>query len=91
MSEYQWIPHKPETWPIRYGELQQDTKFSKYLGLWKDGEPAMKESIAKAGTTVKIVMASRFGDVGITDDLEATHGYKARVLLEQLDNLRGAP
>lgn len=31
-----------------------------------------------AGTRVRVVMASRFGDVGITDDLKATSGYHYR-------------
>jgi len=32
-----------------------------------------------AGTVLKITMASRFGDVGLTDDLDAATGYLARV------------
>ena len=32
-----------------------------------------------AGTRVAVVMASRFGDVGITDDLDAEHGYSRRI------------
>lgn len=31
-----------------------------------------------AGTKVRVVMVSRMGDVGITDDLQAQTGYKAR-------------
>lgn len=34
MMDEQWMPHKPETWPTRFGELQSDTQFSKYLGRW---------------------------------------------------------
>jgi hypothetical protein len=33
----------------------------------------------KAGTRVNVVMASRFGDVGITDDLHAEGGYDFRI------------
>ena len=33
----------------------------------------------KAGTTVRIVMVSRLGDMGITRNLKATHGYEMRV------------
>lgn len=38
------------------------------------------------GRRVKVVMASRLGDVGITHDLKADHGYSVRVLLKQLSN-----
>ena len=37
-----------------------------------------KKEIWKAGKRVKVVMASRFGDVGITDDLTAEYGYHYR-------------
>lgn len=33
---------------------------------------------------VRLVMASRMGDIGITDDLEAEHGYQKRVMLSDL-------
>lgn len=36
------------------------------------------------GTRVRIVMASRFGDVGITEHLNRTHGYEMRVHIEEL-------
>jgi len=35
---------------------------------------------------VKVVMASRFGDVGITGDLTAENGYDLRVPVEALSN-----
>jgi hypothetical protein len=35
-----------------------------------------------AGTTLKIVMVSRLGDVGLTDDLTAEYGYQVRVYPE---------
>lgn len=38
------------------------------------------ETVAPAGTRVRVVMASSDGDVGITDDLEDSQGYKARVV-----------
>lgn len=34
--------------------------------------------ILQPGTTLKIVMVSRFGDCGVTDDLEADNGYFVR-------------
>lgn len=36
------------------------------------------------GKLVRVVMASRFGDVGITSDLSAERGYEERVMLSQL-------
>ena len=35
-----------------------------------------------AGTRIRIVMASRFGDFGLTDRLDAIHGYSVRVMAE---------
>lgn len=35
---------------------------------------------------VRLVMASRFGDVGITKNLSDTHGYDKRVSIKQLSN-----
>ncbi len=36
------------------------------------------ERMVPPGATLKIVMVSRFGDCGLTDDLEADHGYMIR-------------
>ena len=83
-----FMPHKHETWKWRYGELIEDTKMTYYLGHWIGNSPAMESHNVPAGTTVKIVMASRFGDVGITENLDAEQGYGARVSLEALTNLR---
>lgn len=86
-----WIPHRPDTWPARFGTLRNDTTMARFLGIWENGEPVMKKWIAKAGTMVKIVMVSRFGDVGVTTDLQAGHGYTARVGLDALENLALSP
>ena len=40
------------------------------------------------GVTVKIVMVSRFGDVGITTDLDKETCYEKSVSLYQINNLR---
>ena len=44
-------------------------------------------------TTLKIVMVSRFGDVGLTDDLTAENGYHLRLdpRSKALANLRWTP
>ena len=53
----------------------------------RKGEPEFTDRVVPVGGTVKIVMASRFGDVGLTDDLKAEHGYHIRVDLNNLDKM----
>jgi hypothetical protein len=43
------------------------------------------------GKRVRITMASRFGDVGITADLRAELGYEHRVSVNQLTNFSEEP
>lgn len=43
------------------------------------------------GRRVRVVMASRFGDVGITTDLTAEHGYDQRVMLPELTAFSATP
>lgn len=38
------------------------------------------------GKRVRVVMASRLGDLGITHELSADYGYKLRVAVDELDN-----
>lgn len=42
------------------------------------GERIGKKQVFPAGTTLKIVMVSRFGDCGVTDNLDAESGYFTR-------------
>ncbi len=79
-----WVPHKPETWTARYASLVSPLTMSHYAGHWEGGKPVMVNTECVAGQRVKIVMVSRFGDVGITEDLEAENGYGARVDIEDL-------
>lgn len=46
-----------------------------------------------AGTTLKIITISRFGDIGLTDDLNATHGYGIRLMPDdpRITNIRHTP
>lgn len=82
-------PHEPDTWPVRYGDLKQDTTFEWYQGYWENGNPVMRQEVVPAGTTVKITMVSRFGDVGVTTNFSVDRGnYGARVYCDQLENLR---
>jgi hypothetical protein len=58
----------------------------KYEGIEKKG---WKEAVLFAnyrGKRVRITMASRFGDVGITTTLSACSGYDTRVAVEELSN-----
>lgn len=41
----------------------------------------------KAGTKVKVVMVSRFGDCGVTTKLKATTGYSNRVMPWDLEEI----
>lgn len=84
----QWVPHRPDTWPWRIGTLKADTAFRSWRG--HGAKPEFTERTVPAGTRVKIVMVSRFGDVGITTDLAAETGYGARVALAELEPVPGA-
>lgn len=43
------------------------------------------------GARVRVTMASRLGDVGITTQLDAEFGYEQRVLVTALTNFSEAP
>ncbi len=43
------------------------------------------------GRRVRVVMASRLGDVGITTKLSRDHGYDNRVMVESLSKFSDAP
>jgi len=45
----------------------------------------------KGTKRVRLVMASRFGDVGITPRLQGNNGYTARVSLDELSNFSDKP
>ena len=48
------------------------------------GTPPLFATRKGTSERVRLVMASRMGDVGITSDLEAEHGYDRRVMLGEL-------
>lgn len=52
-------------------------------GVLREG-PKPKLFADYAGKRVRVVMASRFGDVGITSDLSAGYGYERRVAVSSL-------
>lgn len=76
-------PHEvPHGWMHgRNFKLKRDTTASNF-------DPKTRESTPftiPAGTIVKVVMVSRFGDCGITTDLKAENGYTARVEISELE------
>jgi hypothetical protein len=82
------IPHERNTWCFRFGETKKPITMEHYKGIWENGAPVMDKINLPIGTTVKIVMVSRFGDVGITNRLDTDRNYGARVQLDDLENLR---
>lgn len=83
-QDYGWVPHRENTWTYRYAKLRKPLVMSHYTQRWVGNEPQFREVPCEAGQKVKIVMVSRFGDVGITEDLSADVGYGARVALTEL-------
>ena len=81
--DHGWLPHKPETWPYKFARLKKPVEMWHYKGI-RDGEQDFEKVDCKSGQVVKIVMVSRFGDVGITEDLTAENGYGCRVPLDDL-------
>ncbi len=45
-------------------------------------EANTKTHTIPAGATLKVVMVSRFGDCGLSDDLDADYGYGLRIAFE---------
>jgi hypothetical protein len=78
----------------KYSYLPQGWMYGKTFRLLRDtqidkSDPS--EGTIEAGTIVKVVMCSRFGDVGVTRNLNASgnsvvgEGYETRVNPEDLD------
>ena len=68
--DHGWMPHKPETWQYRFARLRK----ARMVG----------DHHCESGDWVKIVMVSRIGDVGITNNLDGEHSYESRVELKDL-------
>ena len=69
--------------------LLQDHPEAKRWNKLRDakGEPIMIPRPYFVNQVVRCVMVSRFGDLGITDDLKATHGYDLRVEAHEIEIL----
>lgn len=71
-----------------YADLSRDVTIrGEYTGRWEKTEDGMApkfepDQTLKAGTTVRIVMVSRMGDVGWTTDVNRQLGYEARTALD---------
>lgn len=82
---YPPVPHV-EWMGVAVAELDKDVT----MRVWNGTHPPDKnttEHTATKGTTVLIWMMSRFGDIGVTDNLDA-HCYHARVEPTALVNWR---
>jgi hypothetical protein len=79
--------------------LREFLAFHRQPAIGKRGDGPMlfatikhtSETRFSAGNRVRVVMASRFGDVGITTDLSAVRGYMARVSLDWLKDFSKGP
>lgn len=77
-----------------YATITQPVILHKWNGSHYPSVEANTEKVqVPAGTTLKIVMVSRFGDCGLTDDLNAENGYNTRVDFDSdvLSNIRWRP
>ena len=70
--------------PKLFATMAKDVMGGHFTGEWKGDAPDFRPAPLRAGQLVRVVMASRMGDVGITPDLEAEHGYVARVSVADL-------
>src|SRR4051812_37168314 len=71
----------PKGWPNVPREHRTATAvLTKEISVkkWHGHRKPETTEVWSAGKKVKVVMASRFGDVGITDDLSAENGYHYR-------------
>ena len=76
---------------LDFNRLRADLKYER---LKQPGfkEPKLFATHKETGKRVRVVMASRFGDVGITDKLNRDHGYNlGRVPVEHLIDFSDKP
>lgn len=69
-------------------EIYAKTNKDLTMNVWNGQHPVesnCKEHICKAGTRVRVWMVSRFGDVGVTDNLKNPKGYDVRGLDADVD------
>jgi hypothetical protein len=69
-------------------ELYGVLKRSVTMRTWNGRHPVEENStthVAAEGTKVRIWMVSRFGDIGVTDNLKDPYGYDARIDPEDVE------
>ena len=79
LSEAERDRRRAEIVPPIY-EVEAYAELAKAIEFRGHREDGKKRTTIPAGTTMRIVMASRLGDLGITRDLNVQHGYETRVL-----------
>lgn len=67
-----------------YAKTTKDFEMSSWNGTHPVNENTTKH-ICKAGSRVRVWMVSRFGDIGVTDNLETPKGYDVRGLDADVD------
>jgi hypothetical protein len=67
-----------------YAKTTKDLEMNVWNGIHPVEQNTTKH-ICKAGTKVMVWMVSRFGDVGVTDNLENPKGYDVRGLDADID------
>ena len=86
------MPVKEEILPTHaYVTTAKPVTMSVWQGHGK--KPEFIDHEVPPGSTLKIVMVSRFEDFGLTDDLSAENGYHVRLPLDSADvtNIRMKP
>ena len=73
-----WLDYKRATAVFQYEHPEQETT------LYASTTAAVIN--LPVGTRVRLTMASRMGDVGISRDLTKQNGYEVRVTLDTLEN-----
>jgi hypothetical protein len=76
--------------PQLYATLTRDIAVTVPAPDWMKDRPARTISLP-AGSRIRVTMASRFGDVGISDNLGSPDGYLTRLPLSELGNFGDAP
>ena len=86
-----------QLWDLKCNDLKWYTKsitakvkIDVRMNVWNGTNPVKENTTThtcKAGTKVRVWMVSRFGDVGITDNLVNPVGYSARVDPEDIEDV----
>jgi len=83
----------PEELELRFfwGKLkiEAETKEDIEMNVWSGKQPVdenISKHICKKGSKVLVTMASRMGDIGITDNLTNPNGYNTRVDISVLES-----